>query len=87
MRLRPKQSIEMPKQSSEICKLINLLIKQSSLTRYTCFIDAQRGRENYPCIINDLPWISTNRFYAEKPMGGFYRLTDTCVNSSAIGAC
>ena len=27
MRLRPKQSIEMPKQSSEICKLINLLIK------------------------------------------------------------
>ena len=29
--------------------------------------------------------ISTNRFYAEKPMGGFYRLTDTCVISSAIG--
>ena len=30
MQLRPKQSIEMPKQSIEICKLINLLIKQSS---------------------------------------------------------
>ena len=30
MRLRPKQSIEMPKQLTEICKLINLLIKQSS---------------------------------------------------------
>ena len=30
MRLRPKQSIEMPKQLIEICKLINLLIKQSS---------------------------------------------------------
>ena len=31
MRLRPKQSIEMPKQSIEICKHINLLIKQSRL--------------------------------------------------------
>ena len=30
MRLKPKQSIEMLKQSSEIYKLINLLIKQSS---------------------------------------------------------
>ena len=30
MRLRPKKSIELPKQSIEICKLINLLIKQSS---------------------------------------------------------
>ena len=30
MRLRPKQSIEMPKQLIEIRKLINLLIKQSS---------------------------------------------------------
>ena len=31
MRLGPKQSIEMPKLSIEICKLINLLIKQSRL--------------------------------------------------------
>ena len=31
MRLRPKQSTEMPKQLIEICKLINLLIKQSTL--------------------------------------------------------
>ena len=31
MRPRPKQSIEMPKQLIEICKLINLLIKQSTL--------------------------------------------------------
>ena len=30
MRLKLKQSIEMPKQSVEICQLINLLIKQSS---------------------------------------------------------
>ena len=74
MRLRPKQSIEMPKHSIEICKLINLL-------RYTCFIDIHRCRENYPWIINDLRWISTNRSYVQKPMGGFYRLTDT----SAIG--
>ena len=55
------------------------------MRRYTCFIDTHRCRENYPWIINDMWWISTNRFYAEKPMGGFYRLTDTCVISSAIG--
>ena len=63
-----------PKQSIEIC-LVNT---------YTCFIGTYRCRENYPWIINDLRWNSTNRFYAEKPMGGFNCLTDTCVISSAI---
>ena len=61
MRLGPKQSIEMPKQQIEIC-LVNT---------YTCFIGTHRCRENYPWIINDLRWISTNQFYTEKPMGGF----------------
>ena len=73
MRLMPKQSIEMRKQSIEIW-LVN------TLHLFHWYTQVPRKLS----VINDLRWISTNLFYAEKPMGGFYRLTDTCVISSAI---
>ena len=71
MRLRPKQWIKMPKQLIEIC-LVNTL----HLFHWYTQVPRKLSVNNY--------WPATNRFYAEKPMGGFYRLTDTCVISSAI---